>query len=207
MLISSVAEHLAPPQTGYAMNSPLLFDLLNNWNDERYYEIFDIAPANQQQLDYFSRVHCKLFLPACSERLMAIPINEETQEDEILQELAACIAFRRTEKANLDLLMLWDLPNYLDPRLLQEWVRFILPHCQSDAVLHMYIQTREKMPELPGRYRFCSGQKVTVENRSTTMAKCPMYYQEALHKILHPFRVKKGILLSNGLQEYLLQQS
>jgi len=32
-----------------------------------------------------------------------------------------------------------------------------------------------------------------------------MYYQELLHKLLSPFRIERGMLLANGLQEYILR--
>ena len=33
----------------------------------------------------------------------------------------------------------------------------------------------------------------------------PMYYQERLHKLFAPFRVDRGMLLANGLQEYVMR--
>ncbi len=206
MLISSVAEHLAPQQTGYTMNSPLLFSLLDKFNEETYYEILDVNPANQFQLDYFSRVHCKLFLPGCGQQLLAMNLDEYDTKTKINRALVKNLQLYKNKKASLNLIMLWDLPNYLDPRLLNELNQFLLPHSTNDVILHIYIQTRENMPELPGQYTFQGDNKISVENNSVKTIPCPMYYKEALQKILSPFVVQKGVLLSNGLQEYILKR-
>jgi len=206
MLISSVAEHLAPPQTGYAMNSPLLFSLLDKFDQDTYYEILDVNPANQLQLDYFSRVHCKLFLPGCGQQLLAMDIDKYDTATKMNRELVKNLQLYKNNKAHLNMIMLWDLPNYLDTRLLNELIQYLLPHAQDHVMLHVYIQTRESMPEIPGHYTFHGDNKIWVENNSHKTIPCPMYYKEALQKILSPFFVQKGVLLSNGLQEYLLKR-
>ncbi len=206
MLISTVAEHLAPQQTGYAMNSPLLFGLLDKFDADHYYEILDVNPANQFQLDYFARVHCKLYLPGCGQQLLEIDMEKLDTQTKINRALVKNLQLYKNNKANLNLIMLWDLPNYLDTRLLNEVVQFLLQHTNDNVMLHIYIQTRESMPELPGNYTFQSDNKIWVENNSNNSTPCPMYYKEALQKILSPFMVQKGVLLSNGLQEYLLKR-
>ncbi|VAW96475.1 hypothetical protein MNBD_GAMMA21-1028 [hydrothermal vent metagenome] len=206
MLISSVAEHLAPQQSGYAMNSPLLFGLLDGYSEDTYYEILDVNPANQFQLDYFSRVHCKLYLPGSGQQLLAMNPDEYDTQTKINRALVKNLQLYKNKKTHLNLIMLWDLPNYLDTRLLNELVQFLMPHAQDDVMLHIYIQTRESMPGLPGHYTFQGDNKIWVENNSTNSIPCPMYYKDALQKILSPFVVQKGVLLSNGLQEYLLKR-
>mgnify|MGYP000116712367 CR=1 FL=1 len=206
MLISSVAEHLAPQQTGYAMNSPLLFSLLDKFSENTYYEILDVNPANQFQLDYFSRVHCKLYLPGSGQQLLALSPDEYDTEMKINRALVKNLQLYKNKKAHLNLIMLWDLPNYLDTHLLSALIQFLMPHAQNDVMLHIYIQTRETMPEQPGHYIFQGDNKIWVENNSTNMKPCPMFYKEMLQKILTPFAVQKGVLLSNGLQEYLLKR-
>jgi len=204
MLISSVANHLAPPTTGYVMNSPLLFSLFEQWCETDYYEILDIAPANQQQLDYFSQLHCKLFLPGCGEELLAMRLDDYDTNFKINRALLEKIPLSGHRSSTLNLIMLWDLPNYLEPQLLHQLIDYLLPFSKRDVMLHTYIHTREFMPEIPGKYHFRKDNKIEVAHPSAKSVLCPMYYQDALQKILTPFLVQKGILLSNGFQEYLL---
>lgn len=186
------------------INSPLLSGLLDTYTEESYYEILDLMPASPQVVDFFSSYHCKLFLPGGNQSLCDLSIAELDTETRLNRALIKTLGFKKQNKAALDLVLLWDLPNYLEPDLLRALIVYLLPHCSPDVILHTYINTREQMPARPGIYKLQSDKRVVVEQDQVQMRVCPMYYQESLQKVLSPFLVKRGILLSSGMQEYIL---
>ena len=196
-------------EAGSSIKSPLLFDLLGKYSDESYYQILDVMPANRRLIDYFSWLHCKLFLPGCHESLLSLKIDELDTETKLNRALIKNLGFKKQSKATLSLVLLWDLPNYLDASLLQDLIEYLLPHCAEDVMLHAYIHTREHMPEKPGIYQLQRDNMVAVMNRERSNGPTcisPMYYQETLQKNMSPFLVQRSILLSGGMQEYLLQR-
>ena len=206
MSYSRAVQHLAMHQSGYEMNSPLLFGLFNQFNEESYYEILDITPANRLFMQYIEHLHCKVYLPGCDEQLMNINMEKLDTENKIYRALSNNLMLYKKHKAKLNLILLWDLPNYLEPKLLSALIQFLLIHCRDDVMLHCYIHTRENMPMLPAQYRFSEDQKVRVDQRAEQTCQSPMFYQESLQKLVLPFLVEKGMLLSNGLQEYILRR-
>ncbi|MGD8784234.1 MAG: hypothetical protein PVG75_07335, partial [Thioalkalispiraceae bacterium] len=188
------------------MNSPLLFGLLDNFQEDRYYQVLDIMPASNQLLQYFSAFHSKLYLPACYRLLQSISPELLASEEKLNLAVLKMLDLEDNITGSLDLILLWDLPNYLDKDILQAFIQNLLSYCSRETLLHIYIYTREKMPVNSGLYQFQVDNRILVKHESQQMTRCPMYYQELLQKLLSPFMVERGILLSNGMQEYLLKR-
>lgn len=197
--------HAAQPSC-YDMNSPLLFGALAALGEDARVEVLDLTPAHAGLLEYFTRYHCKLFLPASRTALCQVPASEPEEIEKIPRVLKRLVPIYKQDKAQLDLLLLWDLPNYLNRHVLTGLIAHLLPHLSRHAVLHTYIHTRQSMPQQPGKFSLGSEGKVRVDLSAQWNTPSPMYYQEILHKLLDPFRVQRGMLLANGLQEYVLRR-
>ena len=188
----------------YKMNSPLLFETICLDNEEIRSEILDVMPTHQQLLDVFSGKCCKLYLPACFNELIQIDLNKMENAQALQVVLRRLFKLTEMNVTRLNLLLLWDLPNYLDPRIISELILVLLPHLDRQAHIHFYLNTQRTMPAVPSQYRFAGSDKVRVQTQSTQTLESPGYYKEALEQIFEPFIVKKSILLSSGVQEYLL---
>ena len=195
----------AEQESHYSLKSPLLFGVLAALDPETHHEFLDLSPANPDSLDFFSQYRCRLHLPGCREQLLQARHCDEP--DSMAQALAfeELIPLPEKQYVPLDLVLLWDLPNYLDKQTLQELIEYLKPCVAANTVLHIYIHTRQAMPLSPGEYRLSGEDLVLVEAPSPWSASSPMYYQELLHKLLSPFRIERGMLLANGLQEYILR--
>lgn len=198
----SLASRVPTQEAGYSMNSPLLFKFLEQLPEDGRYEFLDSTPANQGQLDFFHRFHCKLYLPGCHHQLCELNSEVLDTPTKRHRALVKTLGLYKNSKAALDMILLWDLPNYLDKPILSALVEFLLPHLKRQTVMHCYIHTRQSMPAQAGNFRF-QNDKIDVEY-PTGQSACPAYYQEVLHKLMKPFTVQRSILLSNGLQEYIL---
>lgn len=189
------------------MNSPLLFEALENLSQTGYFQLLDIMPANPSLLDVLSEHHCKLFLPGCIKQLMCLRTSELDTPQKLQRALHKEFGFYRDIQVKLDLLLLWDLPNYLPNPVLSALIEYLLPYTNSNARLHCYIYTGQEMPDVPASYQLAASQKIWIEPQSERTTSAPVLYQEALHKLLTPFVVQRSILLSNGLQEYVLRKN
>ncbi len=186
--------------------SPLLFSLLDKLDPEKRYEILDCGPASAGSIDTLSNYHCKLYITDSRSELCAMDTKELDSAHKLNRAFVKSLQFYKSHKASLDLILLWDLPNYLQADILSALVTYLLPHTNKDAYLHCYIHTASMMPATPGKYSIMEDSQVRVEYNSDDKRPCPAYYQEALHKLMYPFKVKRSILHTNGIQEYLLSQ-
>jgi hypothetical protein len=192
-------------ETGFAISSPILFDLLNSLSREERYEILDTIPANQGVIDLFTGFHCKLYLPGCLQELCAMTSDRYDTVTRLNRAFAKRIGIYKKQKAALNLIFLWDLPNYLDKQVMQGLIEYLLQHVHKNVKLHFYIHTRQQMPASPRCYSIMPEGKVWMESGGDATVKSPLYFQEALLSLLHPFKVNRSMLLSSGLQEYILE--
>lgn len=186
--------------------SPLLFSLLDKLDPQRRYEILDTGPASGSTINTLSNYRCKLHITNSSTELCAMDTAKLDSAHKLNRALVKSLQLYKSQKANLNLILLWDLPNYLQTEILSGMITYLLPHTSKDAYLHCYIHTASMMPETPGKYSIMQDSQVMVEYSTDGKRPCPAYYQEALHKLMSPFRVKRSILHTNGIQEYLLSQ-
>lgn len=199
-----VASRIPGQVSGFVMNSPLLFDLIGRLSDDAHYEILDVLPATQGVLDLFSHLSCKLYLPGCSDALYSMNTQELDTVSNLDRALEKTLGFRANKGLKLDMLFLWDLPNYMDRRVLASLIDYLRPHMKDSVKLHIYIHTRQLMPMRPARYSATTEGKVCVSDIYEATCKSPGYFQEALQDLLYPFRVNRSILLATGMQEYIL---
>jgi len=192
-------------ETGFAINSPILFDLLNSLSQEEHHEILDITPANQGVIDSFSSYYCKLYLPGCVKELCEMTSDKYDTVNKMYRAFTRTLGFTKKQKAALNVIFLWDLPNYLDKQVMRGLIEYLSHHMQEKVKLHFYIHSQQQMPASPGSYSILPEGKVWLENSSDTMVKSPLYFQEALLTLFHPFKVKRSMLLSSGLKEYILE--
>jgi hypothetical protein len=188
----------------YRFKSPLLFGVLSDLDPEIQCGILDLTPANFNLVEFFNHYRCKLHLPGCRDEILKLA-PETTDSRATLRLLKRCIPLRASDKGTLDILLLWDLANYLKEQTLAALISYLTPYFSEHAIVHAYIHTHQTMPTYPGEYRLSQDNHVIIDNHSSGTMSSPMYYQELLHKVLAPFRVDRGMLLANGLQEYILR--
>lgn len=198
-------NHQVIQETGAAISSPILFDLLNSLSKEEYHEILDILPAKQALIDSFSTFHCKLYLPGCQQELCEMTSDKYDTANKLHRAFTKTLGFYKKRSASLKVIFLWDLPNYLDKQVMTGLIEYLSQHMHEKVKLHFYIHNKQQMPASPGVYSIMPEGKVWLENSSDATVKSPLYFQEALQTLLHPFKVKRSMLLSSGLQEYILE--
>ena len=192
-------------ETGSAISSPILFDLLNSLSKEEYQEILDILPAQQTFIDSFSRFHCKLYLPGCLQELCEMTSVKYDTANKLHRAFTRTLGFYKKRRASLKVIFLWDLPNYLDKQVMTGLIEYLSQHMHDKVKLHFYIHIKQQMPASPGVYSIIPEEKIWLKNSSDATVNSPLYFQEAIQTLMHPFKVKRSMLLSGGLQEYILE--
>lgn len=191
---------------GCAISSPILFDMLNDLSKEEHHEVLDILPAKKEFIDSFSSHSCKLYLPGGQQELCRMTAEKYETATKLHRALTSTLGFYKKRRAFLNIIFLWDLPNYLDKEVMIGLIEYLSHHMHEKVKLHFYIHIKQQMPASPGVFTIMPEGKIWSENKSDTTVKSPLYFQEALQTLLHPFKVKRSMLLSNGLQEYVLEQ-
>lgn len=208
------AQH-ASAKTGAttsAINSPLLFDRFNKIDPEEKHFILDIAQANNDSLHFFENFHCKLYLNNGINEVNHFRTTNTDDTDEAearwQNRLHALMGVDQLKQREINLVLLWDLVNYLTPAEARKLIEVLLPYCAKDALIHLYIFTSETMGTRPNNYRISRDNKVLYPPGTGELkTACPGYNLKQLQSMLEPFQMEHSVMLSSGIHEYLFQLS
>ncbi len=105
---------------------------------------------------------------------------------------------------SLDLILCWDLPNYLSLRALGELCSYFGPRAAPGCRLHMLIAySKREMPSAPARYLPEDDGRLRQVCADASIAAAPRHSPEALGDAVGGFRYERGVLLANGMQEFV----
>ena len=187
------------------INSPLLFDMLANMSSIHKHTILDVGRVSGSSIEFFGDYWCKLYISnSVSEIHKLDPAIIDTPH-KWHRALVKTLEFYKRKKADLDVILLWDLLNYLTPDHLDGLISYLLPHSSERVLIHAYLYSARQMPAVPANYHILKDNTVAIDAGSAIQTDCPMYHQTVLQKYMSPLKVNRAVMLSSGIQEYLFQ--
>lgn len=114
-----------------------------------------------------------------------------------------------------DLVLAWDLFNYLERDQVKALSTALAQRCRPGAVLFTMIYTTPQMPRDPGTFPLGAEEDDEERIRGITLTyrvdrsstrPCPRYRPADVDAMTPDFEVDRNYLLRHGVQEYLLQR-
>ena len=186
-----------------SINSPLLFDMLTALLPAQQHIILDVGQASGSSIDYFNDYWCKVFIADFASKVHKLDPVTIDNRHKWHRTLVRSIGLYKRNRAGLDVILLWDLPNYLSPDHLKGLISYLLPHVSEHVLIHAYLYSARRMPARPANYHIQANRTIAVNYGTEDSVDSPMYHQTVLQKYLAPFTVKRAVMLSSGIQEYL----
>lgn len=110
----------------------------------------------------------------------------------------------RPNHERLNLILCWDLPNYLGLDALSLLIDVLSRRAAPGCKLHMLIAySNREMSAMPARYLPLEGGELKQQLATEKTVNAPRYSPEALGRAVGGFRYQKGVLLANGMQEFV----
>jgi hypothetical protein len=159
--------------------------------------VLDLGTAIGGNVERLSEYGCKLYI----EDLYASKssASEGTSLDaEFFQQFLA-----PPEGTQYDIVLAWDLFNYLDRKELALLAARLRHYCRPGAQLFSLISIHKTIPAQPIRFRFQDGDELVYERRTTVERPGPRFQPAELNTMLQGFHVDRSFLLRHGIQEYL----
>ena len=177
----------------------LLFDRLQGGGRHL---ILDLGPAVGDNVQFFAQLSCKLFIADLYESLFA----PATRQPDGLR------TFRRllqsdlpsTDGQPIDLILAWDLLNYLEPEYLRVLAQSLSPYCHRGTQLFAMVATHKEMPARPTVFRIRDYEHLIFRPDEQWRRPSPRYNEADLVRSMPGFEVDVSFLLRIGFQEYLL---
>ncbi len=185
-------------------NSPVFASLIDVMGKKASWVILDLSPARAANLELLSRFRCKLFFEDAHELIESFTGDSSADEITLKSWLEQWTA--GSGAGSIDVMLAWDIFNYLEPRLCKIFIDHVTPLLRPDAHLYLLVYSQKEMPALPMQFKALAANKMECQPLSHATRPSPRFNQTELMKRLRGFSVVKSVLLRNGMQEYLLKR-
>ncbi len=169
--------------------------------------ILDLGAANGTNIEYFGRMPCALHIADAVGTLAALRPETDPETGAVRTEpLEAAVRDELPAPAGgaFDLVLCWDLLNYLEGPVFAAFAAHLAPLLRKGTRVHALIWSQPRMPLAPARFRILEPGRMAVE-AGPAVRECPRYTQRDLERQLPGLRVQRSMLLRSGVQEYLFQ--
>ena len=195
-----VGEHLQAGPEG--LNAPLFHSLIRRLEDGGRWIVLDLGAARASTIHEFGKFRCRLDIVDLAVDLDQL--RDETEPRVLRQRVEALLPRRSVE--GTDIVLCWDLINYLSPSALTAVMESIALRCKPGALAHglVYYSMRQ-MPERPGSFVPLDDQRLVNLAPPGPERPAPRYSPEDLARCMPRYTVERGRLLRNGMQEFLFR--
>ena len=166
-------------------------------------KILDLGPAVGPNVAFFGRLPCTLFIADLHEALFPGTSDGAVRRKDSFDDL---LGLELPEDGGFDLILAWDLLNYLDREEIRSLSRRLADVSSRGAMLFAMITTRRVMPNKPTVFRILSPDTLSYKLESGVKRAAPMYKEPDLGRVMPEFGVESTFLLRNGMQEYLFSR-
>jgi len=164
--------------------------------------VLDLGAVRSATIRAFGGYRCRLEFVELADGLDAL--NGEIDPRRIRQCADKLLPARRTEA--IDVVLCWDLLNYLNQPALTAVMECIALRCKRGALAHGLIYYSAKaMPERPTTFVPVDDQRIQQLTTPGRERPAPRYSPEDLARCMPRYTVERGRLLRNGMQEFLFK--
>jgi hypothetical protein len=164
--------------------------------------VLDLGAAHSATIRAFANYRCRLEIVDLAEGLDSL--NGEIDPRKIRQRAEALLPARGREST--DVVLCWDLINYLNQPALNAVMESIALRCKRGALAHGLVYYSAKaMPDRPSTFIPLDDQRIVQQVQPGRERPAPRYTPEDLARCMPRYSVERGRLLRNGMQEFLFR--
>jgi len=187
--------------------APLFSMAVEAFEDDLRHVVLDLGRARAGTVELFGGYRCRLDIADMPAHLSALPdIEDEGGSQAVERWLDGLLPPTRGE--TVDLVLCWNLLNYLPAAVIEALGRRLAERASPRARLHALIEYQAtRMPAVPASFAPVGRQLLADPARGDPGAiPAPRYSPKELEKRLPGFGSEKTMLLGNGMQEYLYRR-
>lgn len=191
--LPAVATAEAEPELHRSLALPALLQAMRRKGQGL--TILDLGPAVGSNVEFLSQLGCKLHIGDLFASRASAGEGEELGQ-EFFEQLFP-------SDARFDVVLAWDLFNYLQRREMIRLGSLLRRHCRSGALLFALMSIQKQIPAQPMRFRMQDNGQLLYERRTFLDRPGPRYAPSEISGFLKGFQVDRSFLLRHGIQEYL----
>jgi hypothetical protein len=162
--------------------------------------VLDLGPSVPENLAVVAAFASRVHIVDATGSWLSERAATLTEPDGRIDDLQAlCPEF----EASFNLILTWDVFNYLTPRRAEALMRVIARLSRADAHLHAIVHCTDTMPAVPARYRIVDQKFLAYEPVTAEVQGTPDLPPAEVEKLLAGFRVEHSFVLRHGVREYV----
>ncbi|OGD19115.1 MAG: hypothetical protein A2W03_05760 [Candidatus Aminicenantes bacterium RBG_16_63_16] len=177
--------------------------LLDQVRGDRSYSILDLGPAREANVLFWSQFSCWLhildFYRSYREGQAAVAPEKESEG----AAFSALLPF--SDETVFDIILAWDLFNYLDLRELEALVQRLGRWCRPGTRLFALISSLPEIPASPTVFRILNREQLTHEIPTRDKRPGPRHQPRDIVRLMARFTVSSSFLMRHGIQEYVFE--
>jgi|WetSurMetagenome_2_1015567.scaffolds.fasta_scaffold72342_3 hypothetical protein len=163
------------------------------------FDVLELGPARSANIEFWFRYKSPIFVADLRSSLPLPYLAEEQQFPESEWERILGLPEGRL----YDVILAWDLLNYIDLPVLPSFINYIIRFCRPGAILFFLIFDQPQMPAEITIYKIMDERRVAYEQNGGNTRSCPRHQPRALTRLLCHFQTSDSFRLKNGIVEYL----
>ncbi len=184
-------------------NSLGLQELCQRIRESGACDILELGPVRNGNIQFWSQFGPSLFIADLRSSL-PLPVPAAAKEEEMeIPEPDWDRLLGLPEGRSYNVILAWDLMNYLELPVVSSLIRYLKRFCRPGAVLFALIFDQKQMPEEVTVYRVVDESHLAYEYASPELRVCPRHQPRALSGIMCQFKTASSFRLRNGIVEYL----
>ena len=109
------------------------------------------------------------------------------------------------QEHTFDLILVWDVFNYLSRRNIIDLMAIVSPVCAPGAFLYLFNWTRKDMPDLPGNFDFQDDGDLVYTTNTSEIKLSPTFSPQSFKDMMPSFTLHRTLANREGFYEILLQ--
>ena len=161
--------------------------------------VLELGPARSANVEFWSHYKSSIFV-ADLRASLPLPFWAEDQQ---FPESEWGRILELPEGRLYDVILAWDLLNYIELPVLPSLINYITQFCKPGSLLFFLIFDQPQIPAEITIYKIMDERRVTYELNGTGTRACPRHQPRVLTNLLCQFRTSDSFRLKNGIVEYI----
>ena len=163
------------------------------------FNILELGMPLGMNIDYFSNYSCRLFIENLYTCVNRVPISK------IPSQLVSIEYGIFDPEQKLDLILWWDLFDYLKSSQIMSVVDLFRPYTRRGTLLYVLTSDTRMISDQPQCYRLTTENYIEPELPTLQQRDNPRHRPAVLQEWLGSFNLYRSFMLSNGRLEHLFQ--
>ncbi len=165
-------------------------------------DILELGPVRGDNLEFWARYSPSVYIADLRSRLpLPVPAENPDEADPPEPDWGGILDL--PEGRRFDVILAWDLLNYLDLRSAASLMRYLGRFCRPGTRFFALMFDQKEMPGEITIYRIVDPGRLRYDRGRPAMCACPRHQPRAIAGIMHGFRPLNSFRLQNGIVEYL----